>query len=245
MINLTGQVDEVQAIAKTTSFHKMESEDFVAAGLKFKNGAVGSLMASTSSYPGYPESIVLNCEKGSVKLESGTLKINWQNNEVEEFGETSGTGGSADPMAFPFDWHKSLIKNFALSLNDNKSTIVSGEEASIKVCTFNASSPETIVDLLSFKESAKFFIRLLCQSNGNAIGSALPPVPEVSPNSSILLFCHWIIKVPDSNLADPFSQFNIIDSGYPGYVEVLAIREPIAPFLNLNAPETKSSASII
>jgi len=129
MINLTGPVEEVQAIAKTTSFHKMESEDFVAAGLKFKNGAVGSLMASTTSYPGFPESIVLNCDKGSVKLESGTLKINWQNNKVDEFGETSGTGGSADPMAFPYDWHKSLIKDFALSITSNQSGFVSGREA--------------------------------------------------------------------------------------------------------------------
>ncbi len=129
MINLIGQVEEVQAIANTTSFHKMESEDFVAAGLKFKNGAVGSLMASTSSYPGYPESIVLNCENGSAKLESGTLKINWQNNKVEEYGETSGTGGSADPMAFPYDWHKSLIKDFALSITATQSGFVSGREA--------------------------------------------------------------------------------------------------------------------
>jgi predicted dehydrogenase len=129
MINLVGPVEVVQAISKTTPFHKMESEDFVAGAFQFKNGAIGSLMASTSSYPGYPESIVLNCEKGSVKLESGTLKIQWQNNKIEEFGETSGTGGSADPMAFPFDWHKSLIKSFALSLNNNKSPVVSGEEA--------------------------------------------------------------------------------------------------------------------
>jgi predicted dehydrogenase len=129
MINLIGEVKEVQAIANTTSFHSMESEDFVAGGLKFKNGAVGSLMASTSSYPGYPESIVLNCEKGSVKLESGSLIINWQNNKVEEFGETSGTGGSADPMAFPYDWHKSLIKDFALSIASNQSGFVSGREA--------------------------------------------------------------------------------------------------------------------
>jgi len=129
MISLVGQVEEVQAIAKTTSFHKMESEDFVAGGLKFKNGAVGSLMASTSSYPGSPESVILNCEKGSVKLESGTLIIHWENDKVEEFGESSGTGGSADPMAFPYDWHKSVIKNFALSLSDKQSTFVSGEEA--------------------------------------------------------------------------------------------------------------------
>ena len=65
-------------------------------------------------------------KKDSVKLESGTLKIQWQNSEAEEFGETSGTGGSADPMAFPFDWHKSLIKNFALSLNKDSSSVVSG-----------------------------------------------------------------------------------------------------------------------
>ncbi len=129
MISLVGQVEEVQAVAKTTSFHNLESEDFVAGGLKFKNGAVGSLMASTSSYPGFPESIVLNCEKGSVKLESGKLKIHWQNKKVEEFGESSGTGGSADPMAFPYDWHKSLIKNFALSLRGKQSAIVTGEEA--------------------------------------------------------------------------------------------------------------------
>ena len=134
MISLVGAVESVQAISQTTLFHKMESEDFVAGAFKFKNGAIGSLIASTSSYPGYPESIILNCEKGSAKLESGTLIIQWQNNKIEEFGETSGTGGSADPMAFPFDWHKSLIKNFALSLNDNKSTIVSGEEA-LKVHT--------------------------------------------------------------------------------------------------------------
>ena len=129
MLSIIGQVEEVQAIAKTTSFHKMESEDFVAAGLKFKNGAVGSLMASTTSYPGYPESIILNCEKASVKLESGTLKINWQNNKVEEFGEASGTGGSADPMAFPYDWHKSLIRDFTLSINSNQLSFVSGREA--------------------------------------------------------------------------------------------------------------------
>ena len=134
MISLVGPVEAVQAISQRTPFHIMEAEDFVSGAFKFKNGAIGSLMASTSSYPGYPESIILNCEKGSAKLESGTLIIQWQNNKIEEFGETSGTGGSADPMAFPFDWHKSLIKNFALSLNDNKATIVSGEEA-LKVHT--------------------------------------------------------------------------------------------------------------
>ncbi|SVB95370.1 uncharacterized protein METZ01_LOCUS248224, partial [marine metagenome] len=56
MLSLVGPVNEVQAISQTTNFHKMESEDFVAGGMKFNNGAIGSFFASTSCYPGYAES---------------------------------------------------------------------------------------------------------------------------------------------------------------------------------------------
>ena len=52
-----------------------------------------------------------------------------ENGKVEEFGEESGTGGSADPMAFPFDWHKDLIRDFAKSINSTNESFVSGKEA--------------------------------------------------------------------------------------------------------------------
>jgi Predicted dehydrogenases and related proteins len=65
----------------------------------------------------------------TVKLEAGTLIINWRNLLKEEFGEESGTGGCADPMAFPFDWHKDLILNFAKSINTNKKFEITGKEA--------------------------------------------------------------------------------------------------------------------
>ncbi len=32
-------------------------------------------------------------------------------------------------MAFPYDWHKSLIKDFVLSITSNQSGFVSGREA--------------------------------------------------------------------------------------------------------------------
>ncbi|HAU76494.1 MAG TPA: oxidoreductase, partial [Agrobacterium sp.] len=48
-LSLTGPVARVQAMAATTRFHRMETEDYVSAGLRFKNGAVGSLVASTAS----------------------------------------------------------------------------------------------------------------------------------------------------------------------------------------------------
>ena len=59
-LSLAGPVSRVQAMAATTRFHRMETEDYVAAGLRFTNGAVGSLVASTASFPGTPESIVLH-----------------------------------------------------------------------------------------------------------------------------------------------------------------------------------------
>ena len=129
MLSLVGPVNEVQAISQTTNFHKMESEDFVAGGMKFKNGAIGSFFASTSSYPGYAESIALNCEKGSAQLQSGVLTINWLDGRLENFGETADTGGGSDPMAFPYDWHKKLISNFVQTIINDTEPSISGEEA--------------------------------------------------------------------------------------------------------------------
>ena len=129
MLSLTGPVSEVQALSSTSQFHKMESEDFVAGGLKFKSGASGSIFASTSSFPGNAESITLNCEKASAHLQSGVLTIKWLDGRSEKFGETSGTGGGADPMAFPHDWHRDLIDNFVKSVQNKYNSLISGEEA--------------------------------------------------------------------------------------------------------------------
>ena len=54
-LSLAGPIAEVAAIAGTTGLHRMESEDFAAAGLRFANGALGALMATTAEYPGFPE----------------------------------------------------------------------------------------------------------------------------------------------------------------------------------------------
>jgi predicted dehydrogenase len=129
MLSLTGSVSEVQALSSTSQFHKMETEAFVAGALKFKSGASGAIFASTSSFPGNAESITLNCEKASAHLQSGVLTINWLDGRMEKFGETSGTGGGVDPMAFPHDWHRDLIDDFVKSIQNNHNSSISGEEA--------------------------------------------------------------------------------------------------------------------
>lgn len=129
MLSLTGPVAEVQAVAATTRFHDMESEDFVAGGMRFASGAPGAVMATTAAYPGNAESITLDCEKASAHLQSGTLTVNWRDGHVETFGETGGTGGGADPMAFPHGWHRDLIAAFAAAIHDGREPVPSGREA--------------------------------------------------------------------------------------------------------------------
>jgi len=129
MLSLAGPVAEVQAVAATTPFHDMESEDFVAGGLRFQNGASGAVMATTAAYPGAAEWIALHCEKATAHLEAGTLTVSWRDGRVETAGEPAGTGGGADPMAFPHDWHRDLIGDFVAALEEGRAPTVSGRDA--------------------------------------------------------------------------------------------------------------------
>lgn len=128
-LTLTGPVTEVRALAATTALHKMEAEDFVSAGFRFASGAVGAFVATTASYPGSPESITLDFENAAAHLQSGVLTVHWHDGKTEEVGEPATTGGGADPMAFPHDWHASAQRDFLAALAEHRAPTVTGREA--------------------------------------------------------------------------------------------------------------------
>ncbi len=128
-LSLTGPVASVQAMTATTRFHAMEAEDYAVAGLRLANGAVGSLSASTASYPGAAEWIALHFEKASLRLEAGVLTVRWRDGSVETHGEEAGTGGGADPMAFTHAWHQGVLEDFVDALCAGRAPAVGGEEA--------------------------------------------------------------------------------------------------------------------
>lgn len=128
-LSLTGPVDQVRAMASTTRFHQMESEDYVVAGLKFRSGAVGSLIASTASYPGSAESITLHYDNASLRIASGVLSVDWRDGRSERFGSEATTGGGADPMAFTHEWHQGIIEDFINALESGRAPLVSGQDA--------------------------------------------------------------------------------------------------------------------
>lgn len=129
MQTFAGRVAHVQAVTATTGLHRMESEDFVAGGLVFESGAVGSLVATTASFPGEAESIALDFEHASTRLQSGVLAIHYHDGRDESFGQSASTGGGSDPMAFTHDWHRSLIEDFLDAVRDHRAPAVTGRAA--------------------------------------------------------------------------------------------------------------------
>lgn len=129
MLSLTGAAETVQCYCATTRLHTMEAEDFATAGVRFQSGAIGSIVATTASFPGSPESIVIDGTLATATLRSGWLEVLWRDGSREETGEPAGTGAGADPMAFPSDWHKELIADFALAIRQNRPPRITGREA--------------------------------------------------------------------------------------------------------------------
>ncbi|MCB2053109.1 MAG: Gfo/Idh/MocA family oxidoreductase [Geminicoccaceae bacterium] len=128
MLALAGPVAEVAAIAGTTGLHRMESEDFVGAGLSFGNGALGALMATTARYPGFPERLEIAGSKGGARLEAGRLALHFLDGRFEQFGEETSTGGGADPMAFPHDWHRGVWEDFLDALDEGRAPAAGGRD---------------------------------------------------------------------------------------------------------------------
>ncbi|MBO6675854.1 MAG: Gfo/Idh/MocA family oxidoreductase [Rhizobiales bacterium] len=128
-LSLTGPVASVQAMTATSRFHTMEAEDFATAGLRFTNGAIGSLVASSASFPGDAETITLHFDKASLHLGSGVLTVSWRKGETETFGASATTGGGADPMAFTHEWHQGIIEDFCDAITDGRDPVVTGRSA--------------------------------------------------------------------------------------------------------------------
>jgi predicted dehydrogenase len=125
-----GEAAEVKGFSTTTAIHRMETEDLVGAAVRWKSGALGVIHATTSAYPGFPERIELIGTQGTALLEGTSLKCQFTDGKSVDVKTESGGGGTgADPMAFPHDWHRSVLQDFLDSIDRNREPRVSGAEA--------------------------------------------------------------------------------------------------------------------
>ncbi|HTT37295.1 MAG TPA: Gfo/Idh/MocA family oxidoreductase [Burkholderiales bacterium] len=130
LLSLAGGAREVSAYAATTTVHRMECEDLVCAAVRWANGALGVIEATTAAYPGAAERIELTGTQATATLASTALELRWQDGRrevVEPDGSAGGTG--ADPMAFPHDYHRGVWRDFLDAVQNGGEPRVNGEEA--------------------------------------------------------------------------------------------------------------------
>lgn len=126
---LLGPIHSLQAMMRRTPLHRLEAEDWAGALFDMECGAIGSMTATTSAYPGGPESLTLQGTKAAVHLASNVLTVSHLDGRHETHGAASKTGGGADPMAFSHAWHQTVIEDFASGLATGAEPLATGQSA--------------------------------------------------------------------------------------------------------------------
>jgi UDP-N-acetyl-2-amino-2-deoxyglucuronate dehydrogenase len=130
LISLAGLPEEATAYAVTTPVHRMETEDMAAGAIRFANGALGVISATTCAYPGFPDAVELIGTKGTARIEGTALTAQFHDGTEERLDDGSlGGGAGADPMAFPHDHHRAVLSDFLDAIEEGRQPKVSGREA--------------------------------------------------------------------------------------------------------------------
>jgi len=130
MIALVGLPAEVSGYAVTSKVHHMETEDVVHAAMRFENGAIGAISATTAAYPGFPDGIDILGTKGSARIDGQGAKLAFMDGtEQTVLDGTAGDGTGADPMAFSHQNHRAVLSDFFSAIRADRDPRVSGREA--------------------------------------------------------------------------------------------------------------------
>ena len=128
-----------------------EIEDIACAALRFRNGALGTLDATTASYPGFAERIAIVGTRGTAQLVAGKVDVHWHDGRHESVGEEATLGGGADPMAFANDAHRAVLAEFLDAIeqdrpprNDGRSALLVHDLIDAVLDSSRAHAPVTV-----------------------------------------------------------------------------------------------------
>ncbi|MFE7063191.1 Gfo/Idh/MocA family protein [Sutcliffiella sp. NPDC057660] len=139
---LMGPVESVFARTATLAHERMEVEDVAVATVTFKNGALGTIVGTTSAFPGLSCRLEVFGTKGSAVIENDRLTHHFQKTQdskgewysggkVENLAKTgqtdSGTGAS-DPTAIFGGAHRIQIEDMMQAVTWDREPLVNGEE---------------------------------------------------------------------------------------------------------------------
>lgn len=120
LLHLMGPVRDVTGFAQNAGLRANDTEDVAAAAIRFENGALGVIDATSVARPGFPERIEIAGTKASALLIGNRLEWYAGDGPPEILDPGSGTGGGADPMAFDHGPHRALIAEMLDAIAENR-----------------------------------------------------------------------------------------------------------------------------
>lgn len=133
---LMGPIVEITAHTATLAHERIAVEDTAVATLKFENGALGVIEASTAAYPGYLKRIEISGSEGTAVMEEEDLKV-WDFAKptrqdaaiLEAMQQKKSTGGGAsDPTAIGHHGHALQFRDMIKAIKNDTTPAVDGHE---------------------------------------------------------------------------------------------------------------------
>jgi predicted dehydrogenase len=121
--------------------HTIEVEDTVVAVLEFASGAIGTLEAATSAYPGYPRRIELTGSEGTVRLEGDRLVAIDLRQAVE--GEVATAANpisvaASSPVVADTTAHRAVLEDFIAAIGRGGPPACDGAQGRASVAVIEA-----------------------------------------------------------------------------------------------------------
>lgn len=124
-----GDVKKVYGISKTLA-RNIEVEDTLCASLEYKSGAIGTIEATTSVYPGFKRRLEVCGIKGSIVLEEDEIIFCEFEDKSLKFETKRGTGKYSlnNPQNIAATGHIMQIADFTSCIKGNKKHFIDCEE---------------------------------------------------------------------------------------------------------------------
>ncbi len=125
---IMGNVARVSAYCRRL-VRNIEVEDTSVANLEFANGALGTLVTTTSVTPGENIRTEIHGDKGSIKLQGNDI-VQWAiEGEEEVTGESTDEGTASDPTAVTAAGHTEHVRDLCEAIINDREPTIPGHEA--------------------------------------------------------------------------------------------------------------------
>ncbi len=131
---LVGPIETAFAMKAALRYPHIEGEDTLVSSLRFQNGALGVIQATTSVKPGFKRRVELSGERGTIILDGDAISV-WaiDGEDAAPSNDAQLTDGSANPAAISNEGHRMQIADMTQAILENRAPLIDGREGRLSL----------------------------------------------------------------------------------------------------------------